>query len=216
VKKLSFPPYGAQSKYSLQYFVHHIKRLNYKAFTQNRFMSRSQPGRLRSFAFSVRALHLDAGAGFGDVSDRGLTAKGVVPVPPFFNDSRPGLSAPAILQVIETSYFALDVLARSDVLPGSTRRSSGTENEGMTRRHAGRPPQTLVEMLFPRHRGKSVTYTRKSPFAIVRIQRTPPDPARRLAQIAEALGSDVLGQLSESEVTDALHWIETLEPEKTS
>jgi hypothetical protein len=33
----------------------------------------------------VRALHLDAGAGFGDVSDRGLTAKGAVPVAALFS-----------------------------------------------------------------------------------------------------------------------------------
>jgi len=32
----------------------------------------------------VRALHLDAGAGFGYVSDRGLTAKGAVPVAALF------------------------------------------------------------------------------------------------------------------------------------
>ena len=33
---------------------------------------------------TLHALHLDAGAGFGDVSDRGLTAKGAAPVAAFF------------------------------------------------------------------------------------------------------------------------------------
>ena len=35
-------------------------------------LSRSQPGRLWSFANPVRALHLHAGDGFGDAGDRGL------------------------------------------------------------------------------------------------------------------------------------------------
>ena len=47
-------------------------------------LSRSQPGRLRSFTYPVRALHFDAGAGFRDVSDRGLTAKGAAPVAALF------------------------------------------------------------------------------------------------------------------------------------
>ena len=47
-------------------------------------LSRSQPGRLRSFTFPVRALHFHAGAGFGDVFGRGLTAKGAVPVAALF------------------------------------------------------------------------------------------------------------------------------------
>jgi len=43
-------------------------------------LSRRQPGRLRSFSYPVRPLHRDAGGGSGNVSDRGLTAKGAVPV----------------------------------------------------------------------------------------------------------------------------------------
>ena len=39
------------------------------------FLSRSQPGRLRSYAYPVRPLHSDAGGSFGYTSGRGLTAK---------------------------------------------------------------------------------------------------------------------------------------------
>jgi hypothetical protein len=46
-------------------------------------LSRSQPGRLRSYACPVRPLHSDADGGFRGLSGRGLTARGRCLWPPF-------------------------------------------------------------------------------------------------------------------------------------
>src|ERR1700733_5318798 len=53
-------------------------------------LSRSQPGRLWSIAYPVRALRLHADDGFGDAADRGLIPqRGAVPVAALFHGSHP-------------------------------------------------------------------------------------------------------------------------------